>query len=90
MLAGPRLTNNGTSNGTSEPGKRVSNGTVETMLNHKVHSNNDNGNNNIIGNHKVHTNNDIISNGNGILETMLIAHWVVIVYIVPKGYFWWN
>ena len=57
MLAGPRLTNNGTSNGTSEPGKRVSNGTVETMLNHKVH-----------------TNNDIISNGNGILETMLIAH----------------
>ena len=78
MLAGPRLTNNGTSNGTSEPGKRVSNGTVETMLNHKVHTNNDNDNNSIIG------------NGNGILETMLIAHWVVIVYIVPKGYFWWN
>ena len=62
MLAGPRLTNNGTSNGTSEPGKRVSNGTVETMLNHKVHTNNDNDNNNII------------VNSNGILETMLIAH----------------
>ena len=33
-LGGPRL--NGATPGGSEAGKRVSNGTVETMLNHKV------------------------------------------------------